>query len=136
MAEAKANSKPDEAKLAQEKLSLVQRWWAAYLNSRRRLGSVLALGVALVLAWHVVNGRNGLTSWQKKRAEDKALAIEIEQLSSENDRLSEHVERLKTDPGAIEHEARSRFRYARPNEVIWALPQNSQTGQTQPAPAK
>jgi len=50
--------------------------------------------------------------------------------------LSEHVERLKTDPGAIEHEARSRFRYARPNEVIWALPQNSQTGQTQPAPAK
>ena len=136
MAEAKPNSKPDEAKLAQEKLSLVQRWWAAYLNSRRRLGSVLALGVALVLAWHVVNGRNGLTSWQKKRAEDKALAIEIEQLSSENDRLSEHVERLKTDPGAIEHEARSRFRYARPNEVIWALPQNSQTGQTQPAPAK
>ena len=131
MPEEKPNLKPSPAKP-----SLIQRWWAGYLNSRRRLGSVLALGVALVLAWHVVNGRNGLTSWQKKRAEDKSLATEIEQLSGDNTRLSEHVERLKSDPGAIEHEARARLRYARPNEIIWAMPQGSQPAQTQPAPAK
>jgi cell division protein FtsB len=105
------------------KLSLWKRGWTAYLNSRRRLGSIAALVVALVLAWHVVNGRNGLTSWQQKRAEDKSLAAEIQRLTDENNHLNDHVERLKSDPGAIEHEARARLRYARPNEVIWALPE-------------
>ena len=121
------------------KLSLAKRWWAAYMNSRRRLGSIAAIVVALVLAWHVVNGRNGLTSWQQKRTVNKALATEIDRLTEENTRLSEHVDRLKSDPGAIEHEARARLRYARPNEVIWAMPRNSQQPQNaQPsgAPAK
>ncbi|HEY9126335.1 MAG TPA: septum formation initiator family protein [Acidobacteriaceae bacterium] len=131
MAEATPNSNAAEAKA-----SLMQRGWAAYLNSRRRLGSIAAIVVALVLAWHVVNGRNGLTSWQKKRAEDKSLAAEIQRLSDENTRLSEHVDRLKSDPGAIEHEARARLRYARPNEVIWALPQNSREAQGAAVPAK
>lgn len=131
MPETKSNPKPDEAKAP-----LIQRWWAAYLASRRRIASVAALAVALVLAWHVVNGRNGLTSWQKKRAEDKSLALEIERLSEENSHLSEHVDRLKSDPGAIEHEARARLRYARPNEVIWALPENAHPTQGQPAPAR
>jgi len=97
------------------------------LANRRRLGTVAAFAVALLLAWHVVNGRNGLTSWQKKRAENKALAIEVEQLTQENARLAQHVDRLKSDPGAIEHEARERLHYARPNEIIYALP---------PAPGK
>jgi cell division protein FtsB len=104
----------------------LQRWTTHLLANRRRLGTIAAIGFALVLAWHVVNGRNGLTSWQQKRAEDKSLAQEIDQLATENARLSQHVDRLKSDPGAIEHEARSRLRYARPNEVIYALPENQQ----------
>jgi cell division protein FtsB len=130
MSESKPNPNANQAKP-----SLVKRWWGTYLNSRRRLGSIAAIVVALVLAWHVVNGRNGLTSWQQKRAEDKSLATEIQRLTDENTRLSEHVDRLKSDPGAIEHEARARLRYARPNEVIWALPQNSQPQSAAPAPA-
>jgi cell division protein FtsB len=92
---------------------------AQYRNNRRRLGSVAAILVALFLAWHVVNGRNGLTSWQQKRVENKSLTQEIDQLTAENARLSHHVDRLKSDPGTIEHEARARFGYARPNEKIW-----------------
>lgn len=115
-------------------------WWSQYLSNRRRIGSVAAILIALFLAWHVVNGRNGLNSWQQKRAEDKALAAEIERLSTENAHLGEHVDRLRSDPGAIEHEARARLRYARPNEVIWteqqaAKPQASQIP-TAPAPTK
>jgi cell division protein FtsB len=102
--------------------SLLRRAWVKYLSSRRRIGTVAAVLVALFLAWHVVNGRNGLNSWQQKRAEDKALAQEIEQLTAENARLGQHVDRLKSDPGAIEHEARERLHYARPNEIIYALP--------------
>jgi cell division protein FtsB len=112
--------------------SLTQRWWSEYLSNRRRIGTVAAVLFALFLAWHAVNGRNGITSWQQKRAEDKALAKEIEELTAENARLSQHVDRLKSDPGAIEHEARERLHYARPNEVIYALPES--TGNQNPAP--
>ena len=112
--------------------SLLQRWMGQYLSNRRRIGTVAAVLVAVLLAWHVVNGRNGLSSWQQKRSEDKSLTQEIDQLTAENARLSQHVDRLKSDPGAIEHEARSRLRYARPNEIIYALPQ---TTPAQPSPS-
>jgi len=105
--------------------TLLQRWAAQYLSNRRRIGTVSAVAFALLLAWHAVNGRNGLTSWQQKREDNKALAQEIEQLTQENARLSQHVDRLKSDPGAIEHEARERLHYARPNEMIYALPESS-----------
>jgi cell division protein FtsB len=105
-----------------EKLSLQQRVWTQYQANRRRVGTVAAILVALLLSWHAVTGRNGLSSWQQKRAEDKALAQEIDQLAAENAHLSQHVDRLKSDPGAIEYEARLRLRYARPNEIIYALP--------------
>jgi cell division protein FtsB len=115
--------------------TLLSRWAAQYLSNRRRIASFAAVVFALGLAWHVVTGRNGLTSWQQKRAEDKSLAQEIDQLTQENARLSQHVDRLKSDPGAIEHEARARLRYARPNEVIWALP-NQPSPQAAPPPTK
>jgi len=110
---------------------LAKRVWIQYLSNRRRIGTIAAVLVALFLAWHVVNGRNGLNSWQQKRAEDKALAQEIEQLTAENARLSQHVDRLKSDPGAIEHEARERLHYARPNEIIYALPDSQKSSAPQ-----
>ena len=120
---------PKSAAETPEKLSLQQRVWTEYQSNRRRIGTVAAVLFALFLTWHAVNGRNGLSSWQQKRAEDKALAQEIDRLTAENARLSQHVEHLKSDPGAIEYEARQRLRYARPNEVIYALP-------TKPEPSK
>ena len=108
----------------------LERWVSQYLANRRRLGTVAAVSFALLLTWHVISGRNGLSSWQQKRAENKALAREVEELTQENARLGQHVDRLRSDPGAIEHEARSRLRYARPNEIIWALPEEKK-----PAPA-
>jgi cell division protein FtsB len=126
---------PEALQPAPPTQSLPQRWMAQYLSNRRRIGTVAAVLVAVLLAWHVVNGRNGLSSWQQKRSEDKSLTQEIDQLTTENARLSQHVDRLKSDPGAIEHEARSRLRYARPNEVIYALPQAT-PAQTSPSTPK
>ena len=117
---------PEFPQPAQSSSSLPKRWMSRYLSNRRRIGTVAAVLVAVLLAWHVVNGRNGLSSWQQKRSEDKSLSQEIDQLTTENARLSQHVDRLKSDPGAIEHEARSRLRYARPNEIIYALPESPQ----------
>ncbi len=91
-------------------------------QSWRPAGTVVVVSLALLLMWHVVNGQNGLNSWHQKRAEDQQLQLEIKQLQDENARLRQHVDRLKSDPDAIEHEAREKLHYAKPNEVIVALP--------------
>jgi cell division protein FtsB len=124
---------PETLQSAQPAPRLIERVWSHYRLNRRRIGTVAAVLVAMLLAWHAVSGRNGLTSWQQKRADNKSLTQEIDQLTQENARLSEHVDRLKSDPGAIEHEARARLRYARPNEIIYALPESTQTPKTAPA---
>jgi cell division protein FtsB len=36
--------------------------------------------------------------------------------------LRARIERLKSDPDAIEHEAREKLHYAKPGEVIYTLP--------------
>jgi cell division protein FtsB len=85
--------------------------------SRRRLGTIAAILVAMLLAYHVVAGNNGLTVYKEKMAEDKALAIEVRQLQQENQRLQRHVDHLATDPDAIEFEAHQRLRYMLPGQV-------------------
>jgi cell division protein FtsB len=101
--------------------------------SRRRIASVLAIVFAVLLGYHVILGNNGVTVYQQKRTEHKALELEINQLQEENARLKEHVEHLKADPGAIEHEARERLHYTRPGEIIYTL--NEKPAETQPAAA-
>jgi cell division protein FtsB len=92
---------------------------------------VVAVGLALLLTWHVINGKHGLSVWQQKRTEDQQLQREIKDLEQENAQLRERIERLKSDPDAIEHEAREKLHYAKPGEVIYTLPAQPQT-QTPP----
>jgi cell division protein FtsB len=88
----------------------------------RPAASGLAVVLTLLLGWHVVSGKNGLTVWEQKRAEDRQLGKEIDDLQQENARLRERVDRLKSDPDAIGLVARDKLHYAKPNEVIVALP--------------
>jgi cell division protein FtsB len=98
----------------------------------RSAGSVIAVGLALLLTWHVVNGKHGLSFWQQKRVEDRQLRREIEDLQQENANLRQRNEKLKSDPHAIEREARENLHYAKPGEVIIALPPDP-PAQTHPA---
>jgi len=88
----------------------------------RPAGTVLAVALALMLTWHVINGKHGVSVWQQKRVEDKQLRKEIDALQLENTRLKGRIEKLKTDPHAIEREAREKLHYAKQGEVIYALP--------------
>jgi cell division protein FtsB len=97
------------------------------LRAWRPAGTVVAVTLALLLTWHVFNTKNGLSVWHQKRAEDRQLQQEIKDLEQENTRLRGQVERLKSDPGAIEQAARERLHYAKPGEVIYALPAQPRT---------
>jgi len=94
----------------------------------------VAVVLAALLLWHVVNGRNGLSVWQQKRVEDRELRKEIDELNEENARLRDRIERLKSNPDAIGQVARDKLHYTKPNEVIVSMPPDKQT-QAQPAGA-
>jgi cell division protein FtsB len=98
----------------------------------RPAASLLALVLAMLLGWHVVSGKHGLSVWRQKHAEDLQLRKEILSLQQENARLRQRVDRLNSDPDAIQHEARESLHYAKPNEVIVKLPPEPKT-QTPPA---
>lgn len=125
-----ANEKKEAGKSGE---LLPERTVAWTLKVWRPVATALAVGFALMIAWGVVNGEHGLRVWLAKRAEDRQLQKQIEDLEQENARLRDHVERLKSDPDAIEQAARDRLHYAKPGEVIIALPpdrpaQQQQTG--------
>jgi cell division protein FtsB len=104
-----------------------KRALAWMLRAWRPAGTVVAVGLALLLTWHVINGKHGLQVWQQKRAEDRQLQREIKDLDQENAHLRERIERLKSNPDAIGQVARDQLHYAKPNEVIVTLPPEPQT---------
>jgi cell division protein FtsB len=88
----------------------------------RRRAATIAVGVlALVMAYGVVFGHNGLTAFARKREEAKDLDKQTQVLKSENERLRGHVDRLQNDPDEIEHEARAQLHYTRSGEVIYTV---------------
>lgn len=89
---------------------------------RRKAATVAAAALALGVGYHVVFGANGLTVYQQKRQETHLLSRQMQDLQRENDLLKGHVDRLQSDPNAIEHQAREELHYTRPGEVIYALP--------------
>jgi cell division protein FtsB len=105
----------NSAPIPRRALDLSLRIW-------RPAGTAVAILLALLLTWHVVNGKNGLTVWHKKRTEDRQLRREIDDLEKENARLRDRIDHLKNDPDSIEREAREKLHYAKPGEVIYAFP--------------
>jgi cell division protein FtsB len=114
------------------KSALLQEWiliWAQRLW--RPVGTAVAVVLALLVTWHVIYGTHGVSVWQQKRAEDRALQQEIKSLQEENEQMRQQVQRLQSDPEAIEREAREKLHYAKQGEVIVSMPAQSQGQQQQ-----
>lgn len=111
-----------------KKRSKLRACVAGIASNRRKVATVGAALLAVGVGYHVVFGANGLTVYQGKRHENRALDAEVKQLQHENELLKGHVGRLQSDPGAIEHEAREQLHYARPGEVIYQLDGRSASG--------
>ena len=106
---------------------------ASLYRNRRRLATGCAMLVAAALGYFAVAGENGITVYKQKRAEDRELARQIETLKQENSQLQTHIERLKSDPEEIEHEARARLHYTKPGEIIYTLPDAPGSKQSPPS---
>jgi cell division protein FtsB len=104
----------------------------------RKVATAAAGLLALAMGYHVIFGQNGITAYQQKRQDAQSLDRQLHSLQRENDLLKGHVDRLKSDPNAIEHQAREELHYTRPGEVIYTLPANasSSNASSEPVPAK
>jgi cell division protein FtsB len=89
--------------------------------------------VGLLTVWlfvHVMFSANGMIVYKQKRAEIEVLRQDVDALQRENEVYTQQIKALKSDPKAIEKEAREQLHYARPGEVIYVAPPPV------PAPAK
>ena len=88
----------------------------------RPVGTVVAVLLALLVMGHVINGNHGLSVWHQMRAQDRELQKEIKDVQQDNVQLHQQIDRLKSNPDAIEHEAREKLHYAKAGEIIYSLP--------------
>jgi cell division protein FtsB len=117
---------------AMRTLSLGRRSGHVLYELRTKLATAAVAALAIVLAMHVIFGANGMMVYQGKKAEYRSLQKDVDQLQKENQELLDQIKALKTDPSAIEREAREQLHYARPGEVIYLTP--GQTNSNAPPP--
>ena len=89
---------------------------------RRRLATAAVGALTVWLFVHVMFSVNGMVAYKEKRAEIEMLRKDVNGLQSENDTYTQQIKALKSDPKAIEKEAREQLHYARPGEVIYVSP--------------
>ena len=124
---------PQEAAPTEPASTASEPWRKRTLDWAQRLwrpaGTMVAVCLALLITWHAIYGKHGLSVWQQKRAQDRALQQEIRNLQQENSAMRQQIQRLQTDPDEIEREAREKLHYAKPGEVIYTLPSQPQQQQ-------
>jgi cell division protein FtsB len=109
-------------------LGLREKLVQSVYAERRKFATAAAAALVCVLAYHVVFGANGFSAYEAKRHENAQLAVQVEQLKQENDKLEQHNARLQSDKGVIEESIRTQLHFAKPDEVIVTVPE-------MPAPA-
>ena len=95
------------------------------------------LGCGLLAVLLLVNelaGENGYWARQGRRRQAQALLDENEKLRQDNQRLTRRIQELRSDPEAIEKQAREQLRLGRPGEVVVTLPPSGAPPTTQVSP--
>ena len=88
--------------------------WSWLALEWRRLGTAAATLLIVGLLLHAMFGANGMVVYRQKRAEMQSLQSEVERLQKENSQYADQIKSLKSDPAAIEKEAREQLHYTRP----------------------
>lgn len=96
--------------------------WSWLAVEWRRLGTAGAILLILGLLIHAMFGANGMVVYRQKKAELQSLEREVERLQKENSQYADEIRSLKSDPAAIEKEAREQLHYTRRGEVVYVTP--------------
>jgi cell division protein FtsB len=100
-------------------------------GARRRAATLALIAISVPLGYKAFCGNHGALAYHEEQIESQKLNSEISELQQKNDKLQANIKALKTDPKAIEREAREQLHYARPDDVVITLPQTASTSTTQ-----
>jgi len=96
--------------------------WSWLALEWRRLGTAAAVLLIAGLLLHAMFGANGMVVYRQKHAEMQSLQSEVKRLQKENGQYVDQIRSLKSDPAAIEKEAREQLHYTRRGEVVYVSP--------------
>jgi cell division protein FtsB len=96
--------------------------WSWLALEWRRWGTVAAIVLIVGLLLHAMFGANGMVIYRQKHDELQALQSEVERLQKENNLYVDQIKSLKSDPAAIEKEAREQLHYTRRGEIVYVAP--------------
>jgi cell division protein FtsB len=96
--------------------------WSWLAVEWRRLGTAAAILLIVGVVLHAMFGANGMVVYRQKRAELQSLQSEVDRLQRENNLYVDQIKSLKSDPAAIEKEAREQLHYTRPGEFVYVAP--------------
>ncbi|MGA8151108.1 MAG: septum formation initiator family protein [Terriglobales bacterium] len=114
---------PQAEAWADRVMERLQPTLAALYGIHRRLATGVVAGIAIWVFVHVMFGANGMIVYRQKKVEYQSLQTEIGRLQRENDRTTQQIKSLQSDPGTIEKAAREQLRYARPGEIVYVAPE-------------
>ena len=104
-----------------------------FYRARTKLATAGVGVLAIWLAFHVIFGANGMVVYEGKRNEYKKVQLELKEAEEENQRLTKQVDALRSDPKAIEREAREQLHYTKKGELIYLLPNKKQGDKSTPS---
>jgi cell division protein FtsB len=99
--------------------------WSWLLREWRQLGTGAAALLIVGILVHAIVGANGMMIYRQKHDEMKALQMEVGRLQKENQAEAERIRQLKSNPAAIEKEAREHLHYSRKGEVVFVAPDST-----------
>jgi cell division protein FtsB len=85
---------------------------------RRRMLSYAAIAISFVLLVNALIGQNGYLDTLRARRESADLTEEIKRVNEETLRMRDDIQRLRTDPAALEEAARQQLRLSKPGETM------------------
>jgi cell division protein FtsB len=91
----------------------------ARATRRRRLVLAVAAVAACYFLATSIFGEMGVVKYYRMKARATSLAVEIDGLTTENDRLTMEVRALRSDPAYLERLARDKLGLARQGEIVY-----------------
>lgn len=88
---------------------------------RRRALNLLLVFITVVVLVDAVVGEKGLMERMRARREYTQSAATLNALRHENTRMREEIQRLRSDPDAIEALAREELGYIKPGEILFII---------------
>lgn len=114
---------PRAEAVAVEWIERTRPGWTWLAREWRLLGTIASVLLIVGLMLHAIFGANGMVIYRQKRAEMQALQTEVDRLQKENVAHADRIKELKSDPAAIEKEAREQLHYTRRGEVVFVSPE-------------